>query len=1124
MNRKDSEKKFFESIDLLSQEMARIEVNNNKSKFLYEIEQDLVKGTKRKKYKRHGKDIINFSSDSDENDMNLSFENSFKNDISIKSNNNKNKASLRRNSKKNTKNKKKSIFINRNSNINNKNNFITKNNNEQILKSSSSNKENENISKTSNKKLKKVSFAPNKIMINEDMNINKNNINNNKNEINNNNINNINNIINNIKIENNKKDDSNIIKEENPNYINRSPIHKSNTLNKNLTVKISSIFSKKMEETKKDNNPKKEYMDINNILPLINSKTNQSTNYIPKLNLREINKDKLPTILKNNQNSSREENSINYTNNKEENKSLFYNLSGKNKIKKRESESGNENDIIILGDDPEVMMHEMDSESNVNVDEEIKSKISRDNSRKNTVSSFAANSNFDSSLSTSNNNNKTINNSFILNYYKNEENSKGNNFFKKQIKRQKYTELKIDKKRKEKELKESMNYYSIPKINSFSNDLVIVKGNYIPLFKRAIELENERKAKILINQRLKDNIYFYNNKSNLTKRSSKQISEFYYEQMEWRDKIDKKNNYLKNILEQKERENDSEIRNYEMKIDPKSKLIIRTKRQKDYYYSKNGSNTSRNTTLVINYSANRLYKDYQLREKKLKKLKNELTPTFKPIINEPLPFYSSRTQRKKNIDKTNKKINEISNDNSYLNRYKKSRSNPVIKVKPKKSRNTKDLNLIGKKYSTFSQHFSKRETYFKSTNVDSKNTKTNSADRNNSELEKIKENSSSNKNSSSLSVSQNNNKDERNNKNIDLNVNNNKSINKIRKENDKSQQENPINKSIKMEKEKENESEKKQNNTSYKENSKVIKKRKKSSTFKPIKKLTKNLSSSNIVTSLYKNNKIVKNFSQNDKQKRKSLANKSSKELLITNKFNEKKIKKKVQIVEEPKIEENIKINEVIKEENINAEKNSIEKQSNNLNEFFTNKFIEFKDENEIVNNSDLFENINEQPKIETVEEKKEIIESYEIKEEKSRRKLVKSYKFNSSDDDEEEQKEENEEEEESASIINRENKSNEWIKKLKEISKNEELRTEREKNEINRKKNGASTTRAQTKRIDSDRDKERERISHKKNVINDEDKLYILNYRNSSSTANYQPYTFTAKDPIFYKFFMKQK
>ena len=46
------------------------------------------------------------------------------------------------------------------------------------------------------------------------------------------------------------------------------------------------------------------------------------------------------------------------------------------------------------------------------------------------------------------------------------------------VKKQRYIELKINKKRKQKELKESKNYYSIPKINSFSKDLVIIKGNY----------------------------------------------------------------------------------------------------------------------------------------------------------------------------------------------------------------------------------------------------------------------------------------------------------------------------------------------------------------------------------------------------------------------------------------------------------------------------------------------------------------------------------------------------------------------------------------------------------------------------------------------------------------------
>ena len=562
-----------------------------------------------------------------------------------------------------------------------------------------------------------------------------------------------------------------------------------------------------------------------------------------------------------------------------------------------------------------------------------------------------------------------------------------------------------------------------------------------------------------------------------------------------------------------------------MKIDPKSEFIIRTKRKKDYYYPNNESNTSRNNSLVINYSANRLYKDYQIREKKLKKLKNELTPSFKPAINSPLPFYSSRTSRK---NEKGKNYHEINNDNSYIQKYKKDRNNLNIKVNSQKSRNIQNKNFIGKKNSTISQYFSKKENYLKSTNVDSRNTKTiiiNSVEKNNSQLEKIKENVSSIENSSSVSVSQKHIKylkNERDNSNISSNLSKKNNLNNIKEFNNDSifiQEENPIDKNIKIKNEKENEIEDNQNHISYKEKPKIITKPKNSSIFKPIQKARKNLSTSNIdSSSLFNNNKIAKNFYQNNiRRNRKSEINKSSKDLLMTNKF-KSNVKKKVKIVEKPKVNKNPIINEPKIEETKNIEKSNIKKQSNNLNDFLENKFVEFKNENEneIVNNSDLFENLNDQnaqPKDEKSEEKKEIIE-----EEKSQRQLVKTFKFNTSGDDEDEQ---NEEEEESSTKIIKENKSNEWIKKLEEISKNEELKTERDKNGINKmKKNGASTTRAQTKRIDSDR----ERIKNKKNVMDDEDKLYILNYRNSSSTAYYHPYTFRAKDPIFYKFFLKQK
>ena len=1119
MDKKESDKKLYESIDILSQEMAKMTVNNSRAKILYEIEQDIVKGTKRKNYKKNSKDIINFSIDTDENDMNLSLENS---SIYNTSNNSSKKLANIKISKNNTKNKKKSFFINRNDNINFKNNIITKSSNEPIIKTSYSNKEND-ILKNSNKKLKKVSFAPNKVMHYMNNN-NKNDINNNENEINDNYIN-----------DNNNKNDNNIINEENQNRNNMNPILKLNTINKNMENKLISLLSKKKEKPKINYEQIKQYMEENNDLTHTNRKVNRSTNYIPRFNLKaelsKINKNKLQTIIRNNRNSSTTEEKFpnctdniksNDNNNKEISKSLFYNLMPENKNNNKDN--GDDKDNNILEEDPEIMDNDMDTESNIIIEDDLKTRFSRDNSRKNTVSSYIANSNFDSSLSTSNNNNnKSINNSLILKYYKNEENSKGKSFFEKQLKKQRYTELKINKKRREKELKESMNYYSIPKINSISNDLVIIRGNYIPLFKRAIELENERKARILIKQRLKENNFQYQNKSNLTKRNSKQISEFYYEQMEWRDRVFKKNEYLKDILDQKEKKNDSEISNYEMKIDPRSEFIIRTKRQNDYYYPKNNSNISRNSTLVINYSVNRLYKDYQIREKKLQKLKNELTPSFMPIINPPLPFYSSRASR----------INEINNDNYYLQKYKKNRYNPKFKSNSQKSRNIQNKNFFGKKNSTFSQYFTKKENYLKSTNVDSKNTKTikiSSVDKDSSQLEKIKENSSI-ENSSSISVSQKNIKlikDEKNNSNISSKVNKNKSLNNIKKLNNDSintQEENPKDKSKKIKNGKENEIEKSQDNKSYKEKSKIETKFKKSSNFKPIKNARKNLSSSNIPTSsLFNNNNIVKHFNQNNnKQKRKSTAIKSSKDLLKLNKFNEKK---KVKIVKKPKVKNSPKINEPKKEETKNIEKsNTKQQQSNNLNDFFTNKLSDFKNENPVVNNSDLFEILNEQkvkPKEEKVEEKKEIEENYE-KQEKSQRKFVKSVKFNSSGEDEDEENELNEEEEESSIKFVKENTSNEWIKKLEQISKNEELKTERDKDEIYRKrKNGASITTTQTKRIDSDREKIKSKS--KKNMMNDEDKLYILNYRNSSSTASYHPYTFIAKDPIFYKFFVKQK
>ena len=95
----------------------------------------------------------------------------------------------------------------------------------------------------------------------------------------------------------------------------------------------------------------------------------------------------------------------------------------------------------------------------------------------------------------------------------------------------------------------------------------------------------------------------------------------------------------------------------------------------------------------------------------------------------------------------------------------------------------------------------------------------------------------------------------------------------------------------------------------------------------------------------------------------------------------------------------------------------------------------------------------------------------------------------------------------------------------MEEISKNEENKTEREKDELNKKKKlGASTTRSQTNRKNSDKEKDINININKKIENKGQDKLYLLNSRNNSSTGNLNPYTFTAKNEIFYKFFLKKK
>ena len=140
----------------------------------------------------------------------------------------------------------------------------------------------------------------------------------------------------------------------------------------------------------------------------------------------------------------------------------------------------------------------------------------------------------------------------------------------------------------------------------------------------------------------------------------------------------------------------------------------------------------------------------------------------------------------------------------------------------------------------------------------------------------------------------------------------------------------------------------------------------------------------------------------------------------------------------------------------------------------------------------------------------------------------MKQYKIYDSEEDESESEEE--ENEETEKIIDMKNKNEDkgqdksfsWIKKLNDISRNETVKSEM--NAYNKKKTGGSSTRAQTKRPNDDNNNNTNFNSNKNFSQNfNENKLYMLNLRNSSSTGNLNPYTIVAKEPIFYRFFLKK-
>ena len=856
----------------------------------------------------------------------------------------------------------------------------------------------------------------------------------------------------------------------------------------------------------------------------------------------------------------------------------------------------------------------------------------------------------DSDVVTTNQKNMFKNSTMIFDYFQDTKLDK-KDFLEKQLNRKRLTEIKINRKRERIKYLESKNNYYSPKIDELSLEIIRNKGNYVPLFKRAVELENEKKMKILIKQKIKNKSLSLNT-SKIKKRTKKQINEFYKTQMNWKDKVQKENNILK--LKLREKENESE-KNSEMNFTPrlsKSELTIsRRKSRPKTSFTLYDNNICKSTTYSIYLKENmktnigyKLYKDYETRQKNLNRLKKKLAPSFTPIINKSSSYASrnynwmiKRRNLSKSIDKSSSLIFEY--DSSFISKQQKSRN-------PKKVHKIKFNNNKNKS----SQPFNIKDinNYLKSTAVDSRNSKSRSSiEIFGSKLEKINEYKDQDEEYSSSDYSLNNisnrninsklYKSNKNNKSISLEQNkklnsgrvSNNIITNVSEEKNQSKVEDLTNKSIS--KEINSNKEETKSLIEHKESSKNIVKeyntgkmndnlklddikefldidhqnsnkasqtptlgknvskknnkekknlniksslKKKSVEIKEVKQIKEIKDDINIdIKQNNENNEDDKNNDKIEKDKinnskkivkisdNKNINNKSNgkikEKIEIQNNHNSKSTKKLnpfTKLFSKGKIDNNPKKNNYIfdtkksksifvpnkssssisnnnnelddqpQEDNTfknqydsietnNNQFNFEHKDSNYLNDFLTNKAssnLSYKEENLIPNSS---YNLDK----EMIDSQNSLNLNIPDQTKKTEKEIIKQYKI---DDSEKEESEEDEEEEtDKVNDMNeKKEKSFSWVSRLNEISRNEEIKSEM--NYYNKKKTGGSTTRPQTKRQN-----ENNNFNSNKNFLEnlDENKLYMLNLRNSSSTGKINPYTIVAKDPMFYKFFLKK-
>ena len=240
-------------------------------------------------------------------------------------------------------------------------------------------------------------------------------------------------------------------------------------------------------------------------------------------------------------------------------------------------------------------------------------------------------------------------------------------FYQKSILRRKMIDSKIETLRKKKLIKEDNEVCDKPEINKISENLMLTKykNNYIPIYKRGLNIQKMKEIKISINEEKQNLIYENMDKQrNKIKLSKNEINNFIEEQFKWKEKIDFKKKTMQIYKELEFEDNIKKELNNQI-ILSKNTQILAEKKIRNYCEENN---------IQRNKSYERLYYDAKIKNEKLMELQKKLKPSFKPNITQ----YKGRNNNK--FMKKNLSCNILINKNNISNSKIKTFENEKNKI------------------------------------------------------------------------------------------------------------------------------------------------------------------------------------------------------------------------------------------------------------------------------------------------------------------------------------------------------------------------------------------------------------------------------------------------------------